>query len=733
MRDWILPNSVIQYPGKEEGTSEFFRVLYVDHTQTEAALFALHLETTWPCPRTIDNIVADLNTKKALVCPVDPFPAIADDSKIKPEHLKMRNENWGLIIDLVQVEPDIYLEKERARLIKQVSFDKNVGRKRLYEALRRFWRYGMVPNSQIPNYRNCGKTGKRKKPGDAKWGRPSQTAITTGDHKGLNITPLTIETIKFVLENYFKKGPGAYKKCYIKMLEEHFCVKFEDKDIPPRLIPPGNYPSYRQFMYWKNKLLNPDEQAKKELGMHKYNLITRPLHERTTFYAFGPGHIYQIDSTIADIWLVLSLFEMRQWLIGRPVIYIVVDVFSKMVVGFYVGLQGPDYIGAVLALANAASDKLIFARDLGITFTSHLPEGCRLPRQLVPDRAELFGPMSDSLTNTLNILVTNTPVGRADFKGIVERTFGRWNEDFILWQPGAVKQRIEEYDTRESHYRYRAVFSLRKFTELLFLMINKYNNYNYMKDYPLTPEMIAAGVNPVPSELWRYGIENRSGRLTKRSEEEVVLKLLPRKTGSFSREGLRVLGRDYESPEAQRLGWHAKAKRSGNFPLEVAYSPRRDDTVLALPQNGPPITFKKKEDNAYHCNTFEEEYLEYEACKSVREDSHKHPSLQAEIDYNFEIEKIRKEEEKKTAIAREQYGPVSESLLSNMVRPARNFEIEAQGQLSVIDPQGTPLILPSSIQHEISNSSLVALRDVTGLSNQKRLLELLKPGGRNES
>ncbi len=50
----------------------------------------------------------------------------------------------------------------------------------------------------------------------------------------------------------------------------------------------------------------------------------------------GPGSRYEIDATIADVYL---LSADRQRVIGRPTLYVVVDVFSRMVAGFYIGLE----------------------------------------------------------------------------------------------------------------------------------------------------------------------------------------------------------------------------------------------------------------------------------------------------------------------------------------------------------------------------------------------------------
>jgi transposase InsO family protein len=107
---------------------------------------------------------------------------------------------------------------------------------------------------------------------------------------------------------------------------------------------------------------------KKEISLRrsakKYEQENRPIMGSSTAEALGPGSIYQIDATVADVYLV-SQFN-RNWIIGRPVVYGVIDVFSRLVTGIYIGLEGPSWIGAMMALANAAMDKVEFCRNYGM-------------------------------------------------------------------------------------------------------------------------------------------------------------------------------------------------------------------------------------------------------------------------------------------------------------------------------------------------------------------------------
>ncbi|MBW4573588.1 MAG: hypothetical protein KME31_38255 [Tolypothrix carrinoi HA7290-LM1] len=52
----------------------------------------------------------------------------------------------------------------------------------------------------------------------------------------------------------------------------------------------------------------------------------------------------------------------RSWIIGRPTLYLVIDVFSRLIVGFIVTLEPPSWLGAMLALENATADKVFFCQ-----------------------------------------------------------------------------------------------------------------------------------------------------------------------------------------------------------------------------------------------------------------------------------------------------------------------------------------------------------------------------------
>ena len=116
---------------------------------------------------------------------------------------------------------------------------------------------------------------------------------------------------------------------------------------------------------WYGKKHDVKEKLSTRRGEVKFALNNRPILGKSDFGIMGPGAKYQIDATIGDIYLV-SRFN-RNEIIGRPVIYFIIDTFSRMIAGMYVGLEGPSWAGAMMALANAAADKVKYCAEYGVS------------------------------------------------------------------------------------------------------------------------------------------------------------------------------------------------------------------------------------------------------------------------------------------------------------------------------------------------------------------------------
>ncbi len=190
-----------------------------------------------------------------------------------------------------------------------------------------------------------------------------------------------------------------------------------------QLLTPGEVPSIRQFRYWYQKDKDLKNEIQKRKGEAEYNLNSRSVLGKSDYGLMGPGSKYQIDATVGDIYLV-SQFG-RSNIIGRPVLYFVIDVFSRMVTGMYVGLEGPSWVGAMMAISNAASDKVSYCQAYGICITDEEWPCHHIPAAILGDRGEMESKNADNLVSMLGIRIENAPPYRADLKGSSNSISGR--------------------------------------------------------------------------------------------------------------------------------------------------------------------------------------------------------------------------------------------------------------------------------------------------------------------
>jgi hypothetical protein len=512
-----------------------------------------------------------------------------------------------------------------------------------------------------------------------KLGRPSALPKVTAYPIGVRITEEIDEKFKRGIDKFYEKSDRKdLTEAYDRTLETFFRKRIDlIKGIPTPILPPAEQlPTFRQFQYWYETYYRDFRREKKAReGEKEYNLSGRPLFGDSTQMAFGPGSLYQIDATIADIYLVNSFDESR--IIGRPIIYACVDVFSRMVTGICVTLEGPSWLGAMLALDNVVADKVAFCAEYGITIEKDEWPCYRLPNAILADRGEFEGYDADSLPNSLGVRIHNTGPYRADWKGIVERHFGIVNEKFIHFTPGAVPRPWKRGDP---DYALKAVHTLDAFRKMLIYHVIHYNNYHYLKTYKKSEYMIADDVDRYPMDFWNWGIRKRNGHLEPLPQEIVRLNLLPRKEVSVTPTGIHFEKElFYRCNYADDRGWFDKARIRGNWKIEISYDPRRVDHIYLPLDNRTRLERCDliPASKAYLGRDWHDakDYFEYEMRK---EESSRTRRQRSKSVFHAQIDQVNAESMKKAKAARARKGKQSKSALKQGINPNRAVEKEIE-------------------------------------------------------
>lgn len=136
-------------------------------------------------------------------------------------------------------------------------------------------------------------------------------------------------------------------------------------------------------------------------------------------HADFPLSVVQIDHTKLDIVLVDDVYRLP---VDRPWITLAIDVFSRMVVGFYISFDPPGALATGLCIAHGIlpKDKWLAKHDLGTSWPCW-----GIPRTLHMDNAREFrGVVLQRACSEYGISVEWRPVARPHFGGHIERLLG---------------------------------------------------------------------------------------------------------------------------------------------------------------------------------------------------------------------------------------------------------------------------------------------------------------------
>ena len=480
-----------------------------------------------------------------------------------------RDHNYELIKPLA-TEPLFFEPKVRSAIINKIIKDTGSTKQTLYRLIRRYWQRGQTPNTLIPDFMNSGAKGAKRTTQVQKLGRPRIFTSGVGAIVDEQIEKLFRRVIdKYLLTEKQHSFPYAHRK--FKTLYETYYPDVTESEIP----------SNWQMMHFYKREYGQIEKIKSRANKIEYLKDIQPLLSTANANVLGPGSRFEIDATIADIYLISD--SDRKNIVGRPIVYIVIDVFSRMVVGLYIGFENPSYVAAMQALAMAMTDKIAYCKEYGIDISYDEWPVIGLPDAILADRGELLGHQIEALERNFSVRIENTPPYRGDAKGIVERNFGTLQANFKPFAPGVVTgNKIKKHGGKD--YRLEATLTVHEFTEIIVASILMRNNYHPLVKYDRSIDM-PSDLTMTPLSLWNWGLQHRTGRLRTVSEDALKVSLLPRTKATFSDLGVCIFGVYYISQEILENGWMHRGKevtRPKSF--EAAYDPRTADYIYLFPQ-----------------------------------------------------------------------------------------------------------------------------------------------------
>ena len=416
---------------------------------------------------------------------------------------------------------------------------------------------------------------------------------------------------------YFSYQQHSLKTAYTLMLKAKYCDGNGD------LV--AEYPTFHQFRYFYRKRKNRQTYFISRNGLTNYQRNNRPLlGDGIQAYAKAPG-MGMLDATICDIYLV----NESGGIIGRPILTACIDAYSSLCCGYALTWEGSMYSLRQLML-NVVTDKQELCRKHGINLNSQEWDFSLCPGVLVTDQGTEYMSNCFEQIAELGIKVVNLPVYRPELKGSVEKFFSIIQDLFRPYLKG--KGLIEpDFQERGAHdCRKDACLTLEQFEKVMIRCIIYYNSQRIIENFPYTDDMLKSKIPPYANEIFKYGRNLEGTNLVKVDKRQLMLTLLPRTTGKFTRSGLIVNHVRYKNPN-----YVEKYLSGGN--VTVTYNPD-DSSFVWLVDKGNFIEFELIE-SRYRSKKFSEvetmQTQKKEIIKSVQENN-----TQAKINLASHIEAI---------------------------------------------------------------------------------------------
>lgn len=502
------------------------RVLMIDCTKRTMPV--------WVEPSDLDSYRSCTDDELAEVTSV----TVADIETLDADQRKIMYDRYTLIAPILPFVAD---DKMRSRLICSIAVEHKVSK----QTIRNYLCLYLV-------YMDMAVLAPKKK---------SDNVQLTQDEKNM----------RWALNKFFyTTAKQSLTTAYTMMLKEKYCDNMG--------VLMDTYPSFYQFRYFYRKTKKMQNFYISRDGLKSYQRNNRPLTgEGVQEFAPAVG-VGMLDATICDIYLVNDAGN----LVGRPILTACIDTYSGLCCGYALSWEGGVYSLRGLVL-NIIADKVAWCRKFGISINADDWSCDKLPATLVTDMGSEYKSENFEQIAELGVKVINLPSYRPELKGLVEKFFDVVQDTYKKHLKG--KGVIEpDYQERGAHdYRKDACLTMADFEKIILHCIIYYNSQRIIENFPYTEAMIQDDVKPYSSSIWNWGKSQIGANLIDVAADKLMLALLPRTTGKFSRFGLKVNKMRYHCE-----GYTEQYLRGGE--VTVAYNPE-DVTSVWLLEKGRYIEF----------------------------------------------------------------------------------------------------------------------------------------------
>ena len=503
-------------------------------------VIALHQDLIILCKMDVDNLelieqelktVISLMNDDSLVVEHPTFPVFKEEELSEPIKESFQTQRAAMR-ELKKAYGPTYMDlmgKKPKPKAKAIMEKYNIKKATFWNICRRYFQSGMQDISLI-DQKAFGNSKGKEYNFTTKSGRQSEYLANIG-------IPITEEIRKIfdeAVKTYKEGRHTTMRSVYDKMNNMYFSTqKVVNGEIQYDLLPASERPTYKQFCNYLHKHITPEQQDIIKTSAREHFNNKRILKGDSLYNVEGPGDMVEIDACEVDVSLV-SMFDNNRT-VGRPIVYFMIDVFSRIILAVSVAFDNNSNLGLTNLFLNLADNKHQYCQRYGMDFTNEdiWPSNI-IPKRVRVDRgAEFRGKQFERICNELDIERILVAPATGSLKGIVEQSFRQLHlkQNVHLENHGLIEKR------HDSQHHTEASLNIEQYTRMVINFVLTHNQ-KYMEKYPTTMDMVDKKVQPIPALLWKYGIKKYGEPTLISNKEQYLYNLMTPIKASLSKRGI---------------------------------------------------------------------------------------------------------------------------------------------------------------------------------------------------
>ncbi|BDX08081.1 Mu transposase C-terminal domain-containing protein [Planctobacterium marinum] len=269
----------------------------------------------------------------------------------------------------------------------------------------------------------------------------------------------------------------------------------------------------------------------------------------------------EVDHTPLDLFVIDDESGIP---LGRPYFTVLMDCYSRSIVGFYLGFTPPSYLSVAAALKNAILPKEYIKHVYPEIRSSWLCHG--IPENLIVDNGKEFWSKDfERACQSIGTNISYNPVKKPWLKPSVERYFGTVNNHFL--SPFEGKSFSSIYKRKDYNPEKNALITF----NTLNLVIHKW----VIDVYQNAPD---ARRTRIPNQSWLHGSKMFAPRPYEKPESQLNLTLGKQDYRRLTRLGITLNHLQYSNDELMKL----RASHHQNKKVQLKYFPENLGEIFVL-------------------------------------------------------------------------------------------------------------------------------------------------------